>query len=81
MMYVIPLPYIAGLLGWIVTEVGRQPWIVYRVLRTVDAHSPVSATQVGVSLTAFIVLYSLLGLAAFVLMFKYGRKGPGEAEA
>ncbi|MBM3301586.1 MAG: cytochrome ubiquinol oxidase subunit I, partial [Deltaproteobacteria bacterium] len=81
MMYVIPLPYLASLLGWIVTEVGRQPWIVYRVLRTAEAHSPISAVQVGISLTAFIVLYSLLGIAAIALMFKFGRKGPGEAGA
>lgn len=79
MNYAIPLPYVAGLLGWIVTEVGRQPWIVYRVLRTADAHSPISSVQVGFSLAAFIVVYSLLGLAAFVLMFKYGRKGPEPA--
>ncbi|MDQ7784284.1 MAG: cytochrome ubiquinol oxidase subunit I [Desulfomonilaceae bacterium] len=80
LMLAIPLPYIAGLLGWIVTEVGRQPWIVYRVLRTADAHSPITGTQVGVSLAAFIVLYSLLGLAAFYLMYEVGRKGPQSLE-
>jgi cytochrome d ubiquinol oxidase subunit I len=76
MMYAIPLPYIAAELGWLVTEVGRQPWIVYGVMKTADAHSPIEATQVLVSLTAFILLYSLLGLAAFVLMIKEARKGP-----
>ena len=81
MLFSIPLPYIAGLLGWIVTEVGRQPWIVYHVLRTADAHSPISGTQVGLSLIAFIVLYSLLGFAAYFLMFRYGRKGPDPIEA
>jgi cytochrome d ubiquinol oxidase subunit I len=81
MLFSIPLPYIAGLLGWIVTEVGRQPWIVYHVLRTADAHSPISGTQVGLSLIAFIVLYSLLGFAAYFLMFRYGRKGPDPVEA
>lgn len=79
MMYAIPLPYIAGLLGWVVTEVGRQPWIVYKVLRTADAHSPISGMQVGISLSAFVVLYSLLGLAAFALMYKFGTKGPAKA--
>lgn len=81
MLFAIPLPYIAGLLGWVVTEVGRQPWIVYKVLRTADAHSPVSEMQVGLSLIAFIVLYSLLGFAAYYLMFRYGRKGPDPIEA
>ena len=76
MMYAIPLPYIAAELGWVVTEVGRQPWIVYGVMKTADAHSPIEAPQVLVSLIAFIVLYSLLGLAAFVLMIKEARKGP-----
>ncbi len=75
MMYSIPLPYIAGLLGWIVTEVGRQPWIVYHVLRTSEAHSPIAASQVGVSLVAFIVLYSLLGFAAIFLMVRHARQG------
>ena len=40
MMYAIPLPYVATELGWIVKEVGRQPWIVYNVMRTADAVSP-----------------------------------------
>ncbi|MCX5862860.1 MAG: cytochrome ubiquinol oxidase subunit I [Desulfomonile sp.] len=76
MMYAIPLPYLAGLLGWIVTEVGRQPWIVYHVMRTSAASSPVAASQVAISLLAFIVLYSLLGLAAFALIIKNAKKGP-----
>lgn len=75
MLYAIPLPYIAGLLGWIVTEVGRQPWIVYHVLRTSAGHSPIAASQVGVSLVAFIVVYSLLGFAAIYLMFRHARGG------
>jgi cytochrome d ubiquinol oxidase subunit I len=76
MMYAIPLPYLAGLLGWIVTEVGRQPWIVYHVMRTSAGHSPIQGSQVAVSLLAFIILYSLLGFVAFMLMAKNARKGP-----
>ncbi|MDQ1240291.1 MAG: cytochrome bd ubiquinol oxidase subunit [Thermodesulfobacteriota bacterium] len=79
MLYAIPLPYIAGLLGWIVTEVGRQPWLVYHVMRTSEGHSPVDASQVGISLLAFIILYSLLGLAAFALMVKHAKQGPEHA--
>ncbi len=78
MLLVIPLPYIAAELGWIVTEVGRQPWIVYKVLRTSEAVSNIATSQVFVSLIAFIVLYSLLGLAAFVLMSKIARQGPSD---
>ncbi|MEW6348354.1 MAG: cytochrome ubiquinol oxidase subunit I [Thermodesulfobacteriota bacterium] len=76
MMYAIPLPYLAAECGWIVTEVGRQPWIVYGVMKTSQAVSPVAASQVAISLVAFIVVYSLLGLAAFVLMAKFAGKGP-----
>jgi len=76
MLYAVPLPYVAAELGWIVTEVGRQPWIVYQVMRTADAASPLAVSQVAVSLGAFIVLYSLLGLTAVFLMIKQARKGP-----
>jgi cytochrome d ubiquinol oxidase subunit I len=76
MMYAIPFPYIAAQLGWLVREVGRQPWIVYGVMKTSEAVSPIAGHQVLISLIAFIVLYSLLGLAAFVLMIKELRKGP-----
>ncbi|MBI5249749.1 MAG: cytochrome ubiquinol oxidase subunit I [Desulfomonile tiedjei] len=81
MMYSIPLPYIASELGWIVTEVGRQPWIVNGVMKTSQAVSPIAFSQVATSLVAFIVLYSLLGLAAFVIIIKFARKGPEAAAA
>lgn len=76
LLYMIPLPYIAAALGWIVTEVGRQPWIVYGVMRTSEGASTLAVSQVGVSLAAFIIVYSLLGLACFYLMIKFARQGP-----
>jgi len=76
MLYAIPLPYIALQAGWIVTEVGRQPWIVYGLMRTKDAVSPIAASQVGLSLAAFILVYSLLGAVAIYLMAKQARRGP-----
>ncbi len=76
LIYAIPLPYIAIELGWIVAEVGRQPWIVYGMLKTSDAASPVSVEQVTISLIAFIVVYALLGFADIYLLAKYARKGP-----
>jgi cytochrome d ubiquinol oxidase subunit I len=79
MLYSIPLPYIAIQLGWIVAEVGRQPWIVYGIMKTSDAASPVSSSQVGTSLAAFILVYGLLGAVGYYLIFKFARKGPEEA--
>jgi cytochrome d ubiquinol oxidase subunit I len=74
--WLIPLPYLALQLGWAVAEVGRQPWIVYGLMRTEDAASPVAASQVATTLIGFVVVYGLLGLAAFYLIFKYARRGP-----
>jgi cytochrome d ubiquinol oxidase subunit I len=76
MLFAMPLPYIALQAGWIVTEVGRQPWIVYGLMKTKDAVSPIAASQVGVTLAAFIVIYSLLGAVAFYLVAKHARRGP-----
>jgi len=67
LLWSIPLPYIAGQLGWIVAEVGRQPWIVYGLLRTSDAVSKaVEPTQVMLSLIGFTLFYSILGLLLFI---------------
>jgi cytochrome d ubiquinol oxidase subunit I len=81
LVWAAPLPYIANLLGWTVAEVGRQPWIVYGVMRTSNANSPLATSQVAVSLAAFIIVYGLLGLAAFYLIFKHARRGPEPAAA
>ncbi len=74
--WVIPLPYLACEFGWIVAEVGRQPWIVYGLMKTSQAVSPISTMQVGISLLAFVLFYTLLGLVDFYLLFKFARKGP-----
>ena len=76
LLYVIPLPYLACQLGWLVTEVGRQPWIVYGLMKTSDAVSPISVSQVMTTLIAFIIVYSMLGAADIFLLFKYSKKGP-----
>jgi cytochrome d ubiquinol oxidase subunit I len=76
MLYAIPLPYVALQAGWIVTEVGRQPWIVYGLMRTKAAVSPIAASQVWISLAAFILVYSLLGAVAFYLMKRIIVRGP-----
>lgn len=76
MVYTIPLPYIASALGWTVTEVGRQPWLVYGLMKTPQGVSPVAASQVAISLVGFTLVYLVLGIVAFSLMAKYARKGP-----
>ncbi|MGD8386199.1 MAG: cytochrome ubiquinol oxidase subunit I [Desulfobacteraceae bacterium] len=79
LLFSIPLPYLASELGWLLAEVGRQPWIVYGIMRTRDAFSPIHASQVSVTLAAFIGIYGLLGVFAFYLMTKHARKGPETA--
>ncbi|MGN6379643.1 MAG: cytochrome ubiquinol oxidase subunit I [Gaiellales bacterium] len=65
-------PYIAASAGWILTEMGRQPWIVQNLLLTSRAPSPnVSATWLAISLTVFVTLYAVLGVVDFVLMRRY----------
>jgi cytochrome d ubiquinol oxidase subunit I len=76
MLIAIPLPYIASQAGWMLAEVGRQPWIVYGLLRTTQAASPVAGGQVIASLIAFILVYGILGLLGFFLIAYYSAKGP-----
>jgi cytochrome bd ubiquinol oxidase subunit I len=76
LVWSIPLPYIACQTGWTLAEVGRQPWIVYGIMKTSDAVSPIEVSQVAFSAAAFILVYALLGLADFYLLFKFARKGP-----
>jgi cytochrome d ubiquinol oxidase subunit I len=79
MLYALPLPYIAGQLGWIVAEVGRQPWIVYGVLKTSDAVSKaVSPLQVWASLLGFTFLYGFLAVVDIYLLTRTAKKGPDE---
>jgi cytochrome d ubiquinol oxidase subunit I len=75
----IPLPYLAALSGWVLTEVGRQPWIVWGLLKTDAANSPsVSTTTIATSLGVFVVLYAALLVVDVVLMRHYARLDPPE---
>jgi cytochrome d ubiquinol oxidase subunit I len=68
----IALPYIAATAGWILTEMGRQPWIVQGLLLTSKANSPnVGTSWLGISLGFFITLYVVLGVTDFVLMRRF----------
>jgi cytochrome d ubiquinol oxidase subunit I len=71
-----PAGIIAMLAGWITTEMGRQPWVVYGIMRTKDAVSLHSAEQVGFTLIAFIVVYFTLFGAGFFYMLRLVAKGP-----
>ncbi len=76
MLFAIPLPYIAIQFGWLVTEMGRQPWAVYGLMRTAEGVSKTLApAQVWLSLGGFTLLYSALGAVDFWLLAKYARKG------
>lgn len=79
MLFAIPIPYLAIEAGWVVAEVGRQPWIVYGLMKTADAVSPIVTSQVAFSLVALTLLYALLGAVDIFLLFKYAKKGPAEA--
>jgi cytochrome d ubiquinol oxidase subunit I len=73
----IAFPFIAATFGWILTEMGRQPWIVQDLLKTSDAHSPsVSTAMVASSIGVFALLYIVLGVVDFVLMRRYARVDP-----
>ncbi|AOZ09140.1 cytochrome ubiquinol oxidase subunit I [Cupriavidus malaysiensis] len=75
-----PAGFVALLAGWITTEAGRQPWVVYGLLRTAEAASPVSRQQVGVSLLIFVVVYLLVFGTGIHYLLKLLRKGPHAGE-
>jgi cytochrome d ubiquinol oxidase subunit I len=71
-----PAGFIAVLCGWFVTESGRQPYIVYGLMRTIDVSSPVLGEYVLMSLLAFIVVYAFVFGAGTYYIFKSIFKGP-----
>jgi cytochrome bd ubiquinol oxidase subunit I len=77
LIWSIPLPIIASQLGWIVAEVGRQPWIVYRLLKTTDAVSiTVGPGEILFSIILFGAIYILLGAVFLYLFVKKVQAGP-----
>ncbi|MBT0727700.1 cytochrome ubiquinol oxidase subunit I [Rosenbergiella australiborealis] len=75
-----PSGLLAMVAGWFTTEIGRQPWVVYGVLRTRDAVSPHSALQMTFSLIAFIVIYASVFGIGYVYLIRLIKKGPVEGE-
>jgi len=76
----IPLPYVAVECGWIVREVGRQPWAVYSLLRTGNAASSVAAGAVCSSMAMFLVFYTVLLAAFTIFVRKWLAAGPDLAQ-
>jgi cytochrome d ubiquinol oxidase subunit I len=82
LIFAVPLPYLANETGWIAAEVGRQPWAVYKVLRTSDAVSAVvPAGNILFSLILFTLIYGLIAVAGLSVLLKTVRRGPGGAPA
>ena len=76
----IALPYIANINGWVLTEMGRQPWIVQGMLKVQDAVSPnLTTIDLLISLIGYVVVYGALAGAMFYLMKKYAVAGPDAA--
>jgi len=75
-----PAGFVAVVAGWIVAEVGRQPWVVTGVLSTADAVSPVTAGQVSTSLVAFMVVYAVIFSAGALYILRLLAAGPALAD-
>ncbi len=81
LIWTLLLPYIANSTGWLFTEVGRQPWVVFGLLKTKDSVSlATSGTEVFLSLAAYTILYAILMVVDVYLMKKYAVKGVTEIE-
>jgi cytochrome bd-type quinol oxidase subunit 1 len=75
-VWAVVTPFLMNTAGWMLTENGRQPWIVQGLMKTVKASSPsVTSTDVWISLGAFVLIYIALGAADLVLMLHYSRRG------
>ncbi|MGB3021745.1 MAG: cytochrome ubiquinol oxidase subunit I [Methyloceanibacter sp.] len=76
MIWASPLGFVAVLAGWFTAEVGRQPWVVYGVLRTADAVSPVGGMSVLASLILFVLVYGIVFGAGVYYIARLVRRGP-----
>ncbi|MET7993081.1 cytochrome ubiquinol oxidase subunit I [Amycolatopsis sp. NPDC005232] len=81
MVPAIVLPFVAAICGWLVREIGRQPWLIWGKLRTADAVADVPGGQVLFSFIAFGVLFAALAVADWVLLSRVARRGPEPEEA
>jgi cytochrome d ubiquinol oxidase subunit I len=81
-VWAVVTPFVMNTAGWLLTESGRQPWIVQGLQKTAVANSPsVSAAEIWISLAVFVLAYIVLGWADLSLMLRYGRRGMAQADA
>jgi cytochrome d ubiquinol oxidase subunit I len=77
-MIMTPLPFVAAIAGWLVREVGRQPWLVYGKLSVADALTPgLTRADITASFAGFAGVLGLLALVDYVLIARAVRRGPG----
>jgi cytochrome d ubiquinol oxidase subunit I len=82
-VWAVPLPFLLNTAGWLLTENGRQPWIVQGLQLTKAARSPsVSLTTIAISFGVFVALYGVLAIVDLILMTRFARReiGPETAE-
>lgn len=81
LMICVPLPYIANTAGWMTAELGRQPWLIYGLLRTAEGVSPrVAADNAWFTLIGFMGLYAVLSILWLFLLYREIRRGPEPGE-
>jgi cytochrome bd-type quinol oxidase subunit 1 len=81
-VWAVVTPFLMNTAGWLLTESGRQPWIVQGLQKTVNANSPsVSSTDIWISLVVLVLIYIGLGAADLTLMLRYSRHGLAHADA
>jgi cytochrome d ubiquinol oxidase subunit I len=77
LMLCVPLPYIANTAGWMTAELGRQPWLIYGLMRTAQGVSPrVAAGSAWFTLIGFMGLYTMLGILWLFLLYREIELGP-----
>jgi cytochrome d ubiquinol oxidase subunit I len=75
-LWTIPLAYLANICGWIVTEVGRQPWVIQDIMPTITAVSQVKASSVMITFVLFAIIFTGLLIAEVKIMTTQIKKGP-----
>ena len=81
-LWAVVTPFFMNTAGWLLTESGRQPWIVQGLMKTTNGITPLlSASWVWFSLGAFVLVYIALGIADAMLMIRYARKGLPDEDA
>jgi cytochrome d ubiquinol oxidase subunit I len=84
LMIAFPFTYIANIAGWVTAEAGRQPWIIFGLLRTADAASPAKSVPAGTvifTLLGFAGLYLVIGIVYLLLIVRIVARGPEDVQA